>query len=74
MRPHEPLLHTLPGAQSLSAVQTATQVVPLQANGAQLWVVAVLQVPRPSQLRASEAVVVPIAQEGPAHCVPAAYS
>ena len=72
LRPHEPLLQTLPGAQSLSAAQTAMQVVPLQAKGAQLWVVAGLQVPAPSQLRASEAVVVPTAQEGPAHCVPAA--
>jgi hypothetical protein len=71
-RPHEPLLQTFPGAQSLSAAQTAMQVVPLQANGEQLWVVAVLQIPAPSQLRASEAVVVPVGQLGARHCVPAA--
>ena len=70
--PHEPLLQTFPGAQSLSAAQTAMQLVPLQANGEQLCVLAGLQVPAPSQVRASEAVVVPSGQEGPAHCVPAA--
>jgi hypothetical protein len=71
-RPHAPLLQTLPGAQSALAVHTAMQVVPLQAKGAQLCVVAGLQLPAPSQLWGSEAVVVPLGQEGPAHCVPAA--
>jgi len=73
-KPHEPLLQTFPGAQSPSPAQTAMQVVPLQAKGAQLWVVAGLQVPAPSQLRASEAVVAVVGQEGPAHCVPAEKS
>ncbi len=70
--PHEPLLQTLPGAQSLSTAQTAVQAVPLQAKGVQVWVVAGLQTPAPSQVRASVAVVIPFGQEGPAHCVPAA--
>jgi len=69
--PHEPLLQTFPDAQSLSEAQTAMQVVPLQANGAQLCVVAGLQVPAPSQVRASEAVVPLVGQAGPAHWVPA---
>jgi hypothetical protein len=71
LRPQEPLLQTFPGEQSVSTAQTATQAVPLQANGAQLCVVAGLQVPAPSQLRASEAVVPPVGQVGPAHWVPA---
>ncbi len=70
--PHEPLLQTFPGAQSLSMAQTAVQVEPLQANGVQVCVVAGLQTPAPSQVRASVAVVVPVGQTGPAHCVPAA--
>jgi hypothetical protein len=70
--PHDPPLQTLPGAQSLSPPQTATHVVPLQANGAQLWVVTGLQLPPPSQVRARDAVVPLIGQEGAAHCVPAA--
>jgi hypothetical protein len=65
--PHDPPLHTLPGAQSLSWLQTAMQVVPLHANGAQLWVVAALQLPAPSQLRANEAVVAPTGQLGLTH-------
>jgi hypothetical protein len=69
--PHEPLLQTFPAAQSLSVAQTAMQVVPLQAKGAQLWVVAGLQVPAPSQVRASEAVVPLVGQVGPTHWVPA---
>jgi hypothetical protein len=69
--PQEPLLQTLPDEQSVSRAQTATQAVPLQANGAQLCVVAGLQVPAPSQLRASEAVMPPVGQVGPAHWVPA---
>jgi hypothetical protein len=40
LRPQEPPLQTLPGAQSLSLLQTATQAVPLQAKGAQLCVLA----------------------------------
>jgi hypothetical protein len=72
LRPQEPLLQTFPGAQSESMAQTATQAVPLQANGVQLWVAAGLQVPAPSQLRASEAVMPPVGQVGAAHCVPAA--
>lgn len=71
LRPQDPLLQTLPGAQSVSTAQTATQPVPLQAKGAQLWVVAGLQVPAPSQVRANEAVVPLVGQVGAAHCVPA---
>jgi hypothetical protein len=71
LRPQEPLLQTLPGEQSVSTAQTATQAVPLQAKGTQLCVVAGLHVPAPSQLRASEAVVPLVGQVGAAHCVPA---
>ena len=72
--PHAPALQTFPGAQSPSTAQTAVQVVPLQAKGAQVCVVAGLQTPAPSQVRASVAVVVPFGQAGPAHCVPAGKS
>jgi hypothetical protein len=71
LNPHEPLLHTFPGAQSVSTAHTAMQVVPLHAKGAQLWVVAGLQVPAPSQVRARDAVVPLVGQAGPAHWVPA---
>jgi hypothetical protein len=71
LRPQEPLLQTLPGEQSASTAQTATQAVPLQAKGTQLCVVAGLQAPAPSQLRASEAVVPVVGQVGAAHWVPA---
>jgi hypothetical protein len=74
LRPQEPPLQTLPGAQSLSLLQTATQAVPLQAKGAQLWVLAGWQTPAPLQVRGSVAVVIPIGQVGEAHWVPAAYS
>jgi hypothetical protein len=72
--PQAPPVQTFPGAQSPSTAQTAVQPVPLQAKGVQLWVVAGLQTPAPSQLRANVAVVIPFGQAGPAHCVPAAYS
>ena len=74
LSPHEPPLQTLPGAQSPSLLQTATQAVPLQAKGAQLCVPAGWQTPAPLQVRASVAVVIPIGQVGEAHWVPAAYS
>jgi len=74
LSPHDPPLQTLPGAQSLSLLQTATQAVPLQANGAQLWVLAGWQMPAPLQVRASVAVVIPVGQVGAAHWVPAAYT
>ena len=72
LRPHEPPLQTLPGAQSPSLLQTATQAVPLQAKGAQLCVLAGWQTPAPLQVRGSVAVVIPIGQVGGAHWVPAA--
>jgi hypothetical protein len=74
LSPHEPPVQTLPGAQSLSLLQTATQVVPLQAKGAQLCVPADWQTPAPSQVRASVSVIIPPGQLGAAHWVPAAYS
>jgi hypothetical protein len=77
LSPHDPALQKLPGAQSALLAQTATQVVPLvllQANGAQDWVDAGLQVPLPSQLCGRVAVTAPLGQEGPAHWVPAPYS
>ena len=74
LRPQEPPVQTLPGAQSPSLLQTATQALPLQAKGAQLCVLAGWQTPAPSQVRASVAVVIPIGQVGAAHWVPAAYS
>jgi hypothetical protein len=67
LRPHEPLLQTLPGVQSLSLLQTATQAVPLQAKGAQLCVLAGWQTPAPLQVRGSVAVVVPVGQVCAAH-------
>src|SRR5579871_1607264 len=62
LRPHIPLLHTLPGAQSELPAQTVTQEVPaaLHASGEQGCVTAGLQVPLPSQVRASVAVTVPV--------------
>jgi hypothetical protein len=74
LSPQDPLLQTLPGAQSLSWLQTATQAAPLQANGAQLCVLAGWQTPAPLQARASVAVVIPVGQVAAAHWVPAAYS
>ncbi len=74
LSPHEPPVQTLPAAQSLSLLQTATQAVPLQAKGAQLCMLPGWQTPAPSQVRASVAVVIPIGQVGAAHWVPAAYS
>ena len=67
-------MQNCPDAQSASVVQTETQVcvVALHAKGEHDWVAAVLQVPAPSQVRASVAVVVPLGQVGGAHCVPAA--
>ncbi len=75
MRPHDPpALQTLGATQSASDAQTETQdwvvAVVLQTNGAQGWVVAALQAPAPSQVRASTAVV-PSWHEGGRHCVPA---
>lgn len=72
LRPHDPFVQNWPGAQSASAVQTATQlwVVLLQANGAQDCIVAGLQLPIPSQVRARFAVVA-VAHAGAAHWVPA---
>ena len=67
-------MQTLPSAQSPSALQTATQADPLQANGTQLWVLADWQTPAPLQVRARVAVVVPVGQVDGAHWVPAAYS
>jgi hypothetical protein len=72
LSPHDPPLQTFPAAQSLSLLQTATQAVPLQANGAQLWVLAGWQTPAPLQVRARVAVVIPVVQVGAAHWVPAA--
>jgi hypothetical protein len=70
--PHEPATQKFPGAQSVSAVQTETQlwVEALHTKGAQGWVVAGLHVPVPSQVRASAASVESL-QTGGAHCVPA---
>ncbi len=72
LRPHDPFVQNCPGAQSASAVQTETQlwVALLHANGAQDCVVAGLQLPDPSQVRARLAMVA-VAQAGAAHCVPA---
>ena len=74
MSPQEPPLQTFPGAQSLSLLQTATQAEPLQAKGAQLWVLAGWQRPAPLQVRASVPVVIPTGHVAAAHWVPAAYS
>jgi hypothetical protein len=74
LSPQEPLLQTLPGAQSLSLLQTATQADPLQANGAQLCAPAAWQRPAPLHVRASVPVVIPVGQVAAAHWVPAAYS
>ncbi len=72
LSPHEPATQKLPGAQSASPVQTDTQVwvVALQRKGKQGCFVAVLQVPAPSQVRASAASV-ESEQVGGAHWVPA---
>jgi hypothetical protein len=75
LSPHDPATQKFPGAQSPSPVQTETQVwvEVLHRKGEQGWVVAGLQVPMPSQVRASAASVVSW-QAGGAHWVPAAYS
>jgi hypothetical protein len=74
--PQDPALQTLGARQSPSLAQTATQpwVAALQAKGVQVWVVAGLQVPAPSQVRASAAIIGSAVQAGGAHCVPAAKS
>jgi hypothetical protein len=73
LRPHIPSVQKFPGAQSALPVQTVTQAVPaaLQASGEHGCVAAALQVPLPSQVRASVAVTVPVGQDGGAHWVPA---
>ncbi len=73
LRPHVPSVQNLPGAQSEFPAHTVTQAVPaaLQASGEQDWVPAGLQVPLPSQLRASVAVTVPVGHDCGAHWVPA---
>jgi hypothetical protein len=67
-----PEVQTLPGAQSELPLQTVTQAVPaaLQASGEQGCVVAGLQVPLPSQVRARVAVTVPVGHDAGAHWVP----
>ena len=74
LRPQDPALQTFPGAQSTSAPQAAWQVVPLHAYAPQDCVTGGRQVPAPSQVRASVAVVADTGQVGGAHWVPAAYS
>jgi hypothetical protein len=74
LRPQDPALQTFPGAQSPSPPHAAWQVVPLQAYAPQDCVTGARQVPAPSQVRASVAVVPDIGQVGGAHWVPAAYS
>jgi hypothetical protein len=64
LRPQLPLLHELPGEQSVSAVQTvlhepALAPVVLQTYGAHDWFVWALQVPVPSQ-RPAKVSVVPV--------------
>jgi hypothetical protein len=73
LSPHEPSgLQMLGETQSASLAQTETQVcvVLLHRNGEQGCVVGCLQVPAPSQVRASAAWVVSW-QTGAAHWVPA---
>ena len=74
LRPQDPALQTFPGAQSTSAPQAAWQVVPLHAYAPQDCVTGGRQLPAPSQVRASVAVVPDAGQVGGAHWVPAAYS
>lgn len=60
--------------QSPSALQAVLQLVePLHANGAQLVVLAVWQLPLPSQVRALACVDVPAGQLEATQTVPAAY-
>lgn len=72
LRPQDPALQLAGIAQSASLLQADRQpwVAALQTYGAQGWVLAGLQAPAPSQVRAS-VVVVGSAQAGGAHCVPA---
>jgi hypothetical protein len=65
-------LQTFVPAQSLSPVHAARQAVPLQVYGAHDCITAGRQVPAPSQVRDSVAVVEPLGQVGGAHSVPAA--
>jgi hypothetical protein len=69
--PQAPLLQTLGAAQSLLPPQAAKQVVPLHAYGAHDCVVAAMQTPAPSQVRARVAVVPVVGQVGGAHSTPA---
>ena len=66
LRPQVPAVQTLPGAHSLLLAQTEMQALPaaLHANAPQDCVVAGLQVPLPSQVRASVLVVEPLGQDG----------
>jgi hypothetical protein len=52
-------------------VHAELQLAPLQAYGAHDCIVAGLQVPAPSQVRASASVAPSLWQAGAAHCVPA---
>jgi len=64
----------VPETQSASLLQAVLQLVePLQRNGAQLVVLAVWQLPLPSQVRALVCVDVPAGQLEATHTVPAAY-
>jgi hypothetical protein len=74
LSPHDPALHTRPGAQFASVAHAELQLVPLHAYAPQDCVVAAPHFPAPSQVRASVAVVMPVGQLAAAHCVPAAYS
>ena len=58
--------------QSRSEVQAELQLAPVQAYGAHDCIVAGLQVPAPSQIRASASVAPSLWQAGGAHCIPAA--
>jgi hypothetical protein len=66
LSPQVPAVQTLPGAQSPLLAQTEMQALPaaLQANVPQDCVVAALQVPLPSQVRARVSVVEPLGQDG----------
>jgi hypothetical protein len=55
-------------------VQVVLQLVPLHAKGAHGSVLAARQVPAPSHVRASVAIVVPAGHEPATQTVPAAYS
>jgi hypothetical protein len=57
LSPHEPALHTRPGAQSASAAHAALQLAPLHAYAPHDCVTAGWQTPAPLQVRASVAMV-----------------